>query len=184
MTVDWPYVLLFALPAFFLQTLVHESAHAAVARLQGLTIESFKIWPHFVDHDNDPSTRELYFWGRVVYSNAWNVPVSDTGTALRAGVPLIVGTILLVVLVLLKLSVGIHAHNVLLTGWNVWMVAVGTDLTRGWLQAFTRRERGDVNKARDALDASVGATRLVATAGIFLAATTVTIGLLLPVGGD
>lgn len=164
--IDWVTVVLLVAPAFFVQTFWHEAAHAVVAKAQGLDIASFKIWPHKANGDR-------FYWGRVVYDNPRHCTVSDEGTAIRATAPFAASLFLLSVLASLKLCVEMRLHNVLLTGLDVWIATVGVDLTRGFLQAFTRKERGDINKAREALDWPIPVVRAIAGTGIALVVASV-----------
>lgn len=164
--ISWASVPYFIAPAYFLQTLLHEASHACVAKLQGLQITSFKIWPHKAEN-------RRWYWGRVTYSNTDDVEISSEGIAVRAMAPFASSLFLLSVLASIKLSVEFGPNNVLLTGLDVWIVAMGTDLVRGLLQAFTQEDHGDIHKARMALDTPIEAVHAVAGAGVTLVTATV-----------
>jgi hypothetical protein len=126
--------LLWIVPVFFIVTAAHEAAHAFAAKLYDADILSFKIWPHFVDHDNNPKTRELYFWGRVTWING---PSTGRPKALIAGAPYI-WDIIAISGLLLTGAFTVEFLDVLTLGFAV-------DLVRGVSQPLWSK-RGDMRR--------------------------------------
>ena len=128
--------------AYISETLLHEGSHAIVALRHGMEIVSFKFWPHWHDHDNDPSTRELMYWGRV----SWRPKTIQNGMPVgidRASICLAPYVVGLVVWVALLSALCFGAPRWL----AVFGAAVTIDMTRGLLQPFWRVSKGDVNRA-------------------------------------
>lgn len=120
--------LLWAVPGFFLETFLHESAHGLAAKCFKASILSFKPWPHRAEG-------RLYF-GRVT----WTPRVRGRRGAAVAMAPyalaLVTGPSLAAA------GLALDAAPLLVLGG-----CVGWDFVRGMLQPLWRRDRGDLNSA-------------------------------------
>lgn len=156
----WLWALGSVVPSFFVQTTIHEGAHAIFAMMQGRSIESFKVWPHYVDHDNDPSTRELFFFGRVIYSESsrWEPRWEQ---ALRSLAPFVVSIPLFAAAAVL---VGLHDPIVSIPGivFSVWWVAAGVDLAVAASDAWKGGRPRDLRKGASKLGLGSGFIRAAA----------------------
>lgn len=150
----WWLIFVFACPAYFVETFQHEASHALFAWAQNRGWpRSFKIWPHWVDHDNDPSTRELFFWGRVVYGYP-KPGYFDTkkGRAARSWAPFITGIPIWGLCLLYSGYLG--ELDVLDWAFFTFWGASTVDRVNGLLQPLYRETRGDANKGAAALGLS------------------------------
>lgn len=159
----WLWIVL-NIPAYFVQTFVHEGAHAVFHILAGRRITSFKIWPHFVakDHDDDPKTpdRIFYFWGRIVSEPKPGSILTQSERATMHFAPWLVGIPLWVAI---AVAIMLGSGSWLL----VFLGATTIDLVRGSLQPWWRLERGDANRGALVIGLSRGILKLV---GALLAA--------------
>lgn len=157
------WILVFAMPMLFLETILHESSHAFVALNQHMDVRSFKFWPHLVD--NDPVTpdlhfwqrafwvelfwdrtpqKEFFFWGRVECSATEKYEETPAGSSTRAWAPMYSGMFLWALVGSLINLLGEFQ-------WYDWALvtyygAVTVDLENNLLKPLWRKERGDFNK--------------------------------------
>lgn len=147
---DWYWILAFAVPCYLLQALVHEASHAFFAVQHGLRVTSFKFWPHYVDHDNDPTTPRLFFWGRVTFVRTKEHIINAEERAMEAWAPFITGLPLW--LICLGSEVVSSPSGLSWTFFYVFWGALTIDLTRGMLMPLWRKDKGDANQGAKAIE--------------------------------
>lgn len=130
-----------AIILYFAQTSWHEGSHALVGLLQGDKILDWSIRPKYRDHDNNPETRELMFFGYVTFDDP---PDNPPERFLRSIAPMLSA--------FLPLGLGMYFHDDV--AWAALWLPPTIDLTRGWAQPIWTAQRGDVNKALRALGIS------------------------------
>jgi hypothetical protein len=139
------WVLVLAVPAYFIQTLIHEASHAAVAVWQNMTIESFKVWPHFAVKNG----KKQFYFGRVVYGKGKDYVEVGSERTTRAWAPIYTGISLWLVMLSLvnQMTVELWYH------WAgvVYLAAVTIDLLNNLFKPLWRKRRGDFNKGALAL---------------------------------
>ena len=171
---SWWWIALIV-PAYFVQTLVHEGAHAIFYTIAGYRVISFKIWPHFVkkDHDHDPKTpdREFFFWGRVVPTVGSRVITTKVQRISMHFAPWLVG---IPFWIAITVMIMIGSPSFLL----IFLGATTIDLVRASVQPWWREKRGDANRggeeigwSHDDLKTYGGILALILAAGCATVAT-------------
>ena len=137
---DWLTVTLCVIPAYFLQTTIHEGAHAIFGLLQGLEIEHFKVWPH-------RGNRQRFYWGSVRFFQPKTVTLSDAENAWRAAAPFVVSGALWTVNFAVIGNWAPFPSRILMSVLAVFWTAQTIDLVRGFLLAWWGSDFADINKA-------------------------------------
>lgn len=143
---NWSYILALILPAYVIQVLFHEGAHALFARIQGQRILEFRPWPGI-------DKKGRFYFARVRFQPDATLVLNGPQRALRAWAPFLAG---LPPFAALSATAGLWgnlSNTVAVNVLAVYWTALGVDLVRGlaWAALRPRRIYLDLNKGAVAL---------------------------------
>lgn len=159
---DWITVLVLLWPAWIVEVFLHEASHAAFALVQGMRINSFKIWPH--QHNG------RWKFGRVSYSAPIDSPaLRPVPKAWRAGAPFVVITPLWVLLLTtFLLDVWRELWPSALTAIFIFWTGNTVDLVHNWALALYSKHPVHVTKVAALLNIKPIAVRLTAIVAVLV----------------